>query len=393
MKNLFSTSRTMKGALVAFTFLLFSSLSFSQSPLVVQDASGPNACDGWAYLDSTVATLPITWMGSGSGAVLGTDSYSVIDLCPGEYVVTFSSNSPNGGSITMTFIIGGNGNTNPCLGFLAAMNTTDTDLNACNGTASVTVTGGTAPYTYVWSNPISPNANLNYVNDLCPGNYSVYITDANGCGTNASGIVSENNSGGGPNPTDTIIVIINNTFPPNSVTDSLPTVTILDCDIVFDSIASAAITNVQANNSGVTVTWTIYDITGGVMATYEIPYYNVVTNPSGAVYQATLILMCGRSIQGVQITDQFEYTPGSANILENSGIELHIVNPMYDNLLVQFNGNFEGKLTLIDLNGSLIFSQNVNANSFEYNVSDLSKGMYVLQIESTTGVSAVKLMK
>ena len=50
-----------------------------------------------------------------------------------------------------------------------------------NGTANVVPTGGSAPYTYVWTtNPAqtSPSAS-----GLAAGNYSCVITDASGCST------------------------------------------------------------------------------------------------------------------------------------------------------------------------------------------------------------------
>lgn len=48
---------------------------------------------------------------------------------------------------------------------------------ASNGSIAITVTGGTAPYTYAWSN----GATTTEVNNLAAGTYSVEVTDANGC--------------------------------------------------------------------------------------------------------------------------------------------------------------------------------------------------------------------
>lgn len=50
-------------------------------------------------------------------------------------------------------------------------------FGAADGTASVTVTHGVAPYNYSWSN----GSNTASVSGLLPGNYSCTITDANGC--------------------------------------------------------------------------------------------------------------------------------------------------------------------------------------------------------------------
>src|SRR5690606_28482300 len=46
-----------------------------------------------------------------------------------------------------------------------------------DGTATVTVTGGIAPYTYVWSN----NATTASITGVTDGTYNVTVTDSNGC--------------------------------------------------------------------------------------------------------------------------------------------------------------------------------------------------------------------
>ena len=56
----------------------------------------------------------------------------------------------------------------------------------CNsGQLSVIAEGGTAPYSYLWDNG-STDSNLF---DLCAGDYSVTVTDANGCSISEIGIV------------------------------------------------------------------------------------------------------------------------------------------------------------------------------------------------------------
>ncbi len=55
--------------------------------------------------------------------------------------------------------------------------TDETEADADNGTADITPSGGTLPYTIVWST----GANGNSISDLSPGNYSVTVTDFNGC--------------------------------------------------------------------------------------------------------------------------------------------------------------------------------------------------------------------
>ncbi|MFN8245224.1 MAG: proprotein convertase P-domain-containing protein [Ferruginibacter sp.] len=69
-----------------------------------------------------------------------------------------------------------------------ASGTNPTCDNICNGSATVTVTGGTAPYTYSWSN----SGNTQTITGLCVGTYSVTVTDFNGC-TSSSSVPFTNN--------------------------------------------------------------------------------------------------------------------------------------------------------------------------------------------------------
>src|SRR5690606_13083290 len=53
----------------------------------------------------------------------------------------------------------------------------DATCVAENGSISVTASGGTEPYTYLWSN----GATTQSITDLAAGSYTVTVTDANGC--------------------------------------------------------------------------------------------------------------------------------------------------------------------------------------------------------------------
>ena len=56
-----------------------------------------------------------------------------------------------------------------------------TDCQApCNGSASVSPSGGQAPYTIQWNDEVQPGTNFNRT-DLCPGQYDYIVYDANGC--------------------------------------------------------------------------------------------------------------------------------------------------------------------------------------------------------------------
>jgi hypothetical protein len=57
---------------------------------------------------------------------------------------------------------------------------TNTSANCTNGTASVTATGGTPPYSYLWNT----GANTTSINGLIQGVYTATVTDAQGCVNN-----------------------------------------------------------------------------------------------------------------------------------------------------------------------------------------------------------------
>ncbi|MCW3086496.1 MAG: hypothetical protein JWP12_3862 [Bacteroidetes bacterium] len=64
-------------------------------------------------------------------------------------------------------------------------------FNACDGYATVAVTGGSAPYNYNWMPGGTAGAS---VNNLCAGTYTVTATDANGCSATATVLITQPNA-------------------------------------------------------------------------------------------------------------------------------------------------------------------------------------------------------
>lgn len=69
--------------------------------------------------------------------------------------------------------------------------TTSTQINGNTGSINVTVTGGTAPYSYLWTYPNGSTNSTKDISSLAKGTYSLQITDALGCVQNAQFIIHD----------------------------------------------------------------------------------------------------------------------------------------------------------------------------------------------------------
>lgn len=106
---------------------------------------------------------------------------SLNGLAAGTYAAWISD--ANGCTDTLDVII-----TEPVQ--LAATPGSSDASGANNGRAWVTVSGGTAPYTFSWN----PAGSGDTISGLAPGNYSVTVTDANQCNANATSTVGGSSS-------------------------------------------------------------------------------------------------------------------------------------------------------------------------------------------------------
>ena len=135
--------------------------------------STDNLCNGEA---NGTATINVR---GGSGAYFynwsnGNTTSSANDLAAGIYTVSVSD---EGGCVTSLEV----NISEPALLTAQAAATDESSSGAANGTATVTPTGGTPPFSFVWSN----GGTTQTINNLPPNNYTVIITDSNGCMTEA----------------------------------------------------------------------------------------------------------------------------------------------------------------------------------------------------------------
>lgn len=129
------------------------------------------ACSGTANVTITGGAAPYTILWSN-----GATTANITGLCAGTYTAQITDNA--GCTTTAQTTVTNSGST-------IAVQTTvtnETCLNACDGTATATISGGTAPYTILWSN----TATTATISNLCPDTYNVTVTDNGGCSASAS---------------------------------------------------------------------------------------------------------------------------------------------------------------------------------------------------------------
>ncbi len=132
-------------------------------------------CNGTANATISGGSAPYTILWSN-----GATTANLTNLCAGTYTVQVTDNGGCSMSAQATVTNGA-----------SSINVTITSSNetcagACDGGLTGSASGGTGPYSYLWSD----NSTFANISNKCPGNYSVTVTDQNGCSGTASGTIA-----------------------------------------------------------------------------------------------------------------------------------------------------------------------------------------------------------
>jgi gliding motility-associated-like protein len=150
------------------------------SELTLTLSQTPSSCyqgtDGTAIADVQGGTLPYTYQWS-NGANTATNTNLVGG---GSYTITVTdvNGCAQADSITIQ---------QPQAITLTTSSTSTLCYGSSDGTATVIPIGGTAPYTYQWSNTQTDSIAVN----LAAANYTITVTDANGCSNTATTTVQQ----------------------------------------------------------------------------------------------------------------------------------------------------------------------------------------------------------
>lgn len=134
----------------------------------------------------TLTPTPVSCLGGATGAIS-----SSISGGTAPYTYLWNNNATSSGltniaagtyTLTVTDATGCTASAQATISSNSGVTVTTIATNAscasnCNGAVSTSVSGGTAPYTYLWSTSASSPG----LQNLCAGTYIIAVSDANGC--------------------------------------------------------------------------------------------------------------------------------------------------------------------------------------------------------------------
>ncbi|MFH1320641.1 MAG: T9SS type A sorting domain-containing protein [Bacteroidota bacterium] len=291
------------------------------------DATCNGICDGDATVFVSGGTPPYTYLWddplsqttvlatglcSGNNTVIVTDAIGITE----SDIVTINESDP----VTVYVL-------------------TNDDTGNCDGDATATETGGTAPYTYQWDDSSSQNTQT--ATGLCAGTYNVTITDANGCtgiGTTTIDMCTP--------PVQPVITDSNN------------------CYLTASTI------------SGVSYQWLLNGIpipgaTSQFFTADSIGDYTVIVTDASGCYSSSDTVFAG-CVTGIEL---FPFTNSIQTYPNPTVNELYIIAPSQK----------EGVVRIYNIIGKRIKNLALEGNITKINTSKLAVGMYIYQVVDAEG--------
>ena len=175
------TLNLFKANLIALSFFLFGGTLFTQDLLAytnpklsvfnVTRLSCKGSNDGKVELQVSGGTAPFKYKKIGSSLQ---SSNTFNSLAPGTFKFCVFDSLNNSDTISATVL-------NANLYILSSTVTPTSCLNSSTGAISLNLYGGVGGYNFAWTNSSGFTSAIKNITNLATGNYSVKITDANGC--------------------------------------------------------------------------------------------------------------------------------------------------------------------------------------------------------------------
>ena len=350
-----------------------------------------SGCNGNLSAEASGGTSPYTYSWS--------NYYNipvVTNVCPGNYAVTVTDaggcTAISNASLKLDSV-----NFPTPTPLVIYMNLTDASGPAvCDGTANPFVTGGTPPYQFLYSDQLITQTHQG----LCPGVYSLKVTDYKGQKDSVSFVISS------PKTTYVDSSKKNIALTDSVIKATLNTKAVKNCQAFNTSIDSIRIRDYNLINGtdSVDVNWYIFHKTAvdSIHQHYPISVAGVYT----VILQLYCVLPIAKTeavagvlkgVGHVYITPE-ALTTGISSLASNfkNPAALVFPNPFNSTVTIQFSSQNKYTIQVYDITGNKVM-ENVNGNStVSTQILDLSKlnaGTYLLTIITQNATEYHKLVK
>ena len=273
------------------------------------------------------------------------------NLAAGSYVVSISDQNSCGLSISILV--------NEPTELTPSSQSTNISCNGdADGEISLAVTGGVAPYNYIWSN----GETTKDLTDLSAGIFEVTITDYNGCTINSVVGVTE------------------------------PEEVIASFDIVNNIVQLTDGGVGEFKNTSTGADTYLWDFTGGNYSTEENPTYTYSAPGFYMIYLTSSKGQCESQSNGsIQIEDN------STDIAKANGNKSISVTQVEAGIAINFDFDEPQFVTISIYNlagQSIVYNvkQQVTQETINYNLNSSTSGIYLINVEYNDQVVVTKLM-
>lgn len=293
---------------------------------------------------------------------------------------------------------------------------------ASTGSINLSLTGGTAPFTYLWSN----NATVQDPQNLAAGTYSVTVTDANGCTSTSNATLTQptaldisisstqvlcfgGNNGsinltpsGGAAPYTYLWSNNSTVQDPQNLSAGLYSVVVTDANGCTIS-TGATITQPAALNVTISATDEMMGLDGtasasvtGGTAPFTYAWSNGGTNSvesglSAGMYSLTVTDANGCS----EVTEVVVGSQVGLTSLETSSSVLIYPNPVAGELFIKFNSELKAeKIMVYAIDGRFMTELSMLEGELKsLDIQNWSNGSYYLRVLSSEGSTCIPFVK
>jgi len=291
---------------------------------VVTNVACYNDSTGTVSVNVSGGTSPITYTWSNSATTA-----NLSNVPAGTYTLVISDNNNCSFEVSATI-------TQPTALVLTGSSTNLTCNNVNIGTAGVTVTGGTSPYTYAWNG----GATSSSISSLGAGIYNVVVSDSNHCTASINDTVSQ----------------------PAALT------------------ASIAVTNASNENAGDGTA--ILTASGGTGTLT----YNWVTGATGdtithLTYGTYCVTVTDANFCTVSACDSVGYGTVGINTISSATVKIY-PNPANSQLTIETNTT-DGKFAFViySLDGKLVEQKTITGEKSTLQLDQFATGFYTYQLK------------